>query len=78
MARVTVEDCLRQIPDHFKMVEIASGRARSLLVGMSESSLQEKEDDKPTVLALREVAAGLLTEDGVQEDDVLDDVEETI
>ena len=56
MARITVEDCLQNVPNLFQLVLVASRRARKLANG-AEATL-EWENDKPTVLALREVAAG--------------------
>ncbi|MCF6324915.1 MAG: DNA-directed RNA polymerase subunit omega [Gammaproteobacteria bacterium] len=54
MARVTVEDCLENVDNRFELVLVASKRARQLANG-GESEL-EWENDKPTVLALREIA----------------------
>ena len=57
MARVTVEDCLQRIPNQFELTLVAAKRARQLANGV-ESQLDNREnDDKPTVLALREIAA---------------------
>lgn len=56
MARITVEDCLQNVPNLFQLVLIASKRARRIANG-AETSV-ESENDKPTVLALREIAAG--------------------
>jgi DNA-directed RNA polymerase subunit omega len=56
MARITVEDCLQNVPNLFQLVLVASRRARKLANG-AEPTL-EWSNDKPTVLALREVAAG--------------------
>ena len=56
MARVTVEDCMPQVENLFQLVLIASKRARQLSNG-AESQLAW-ENDKPTVLALREIAEG--------------------
>lgn len=56
MARVTVEDCLDNVDNLFQLVLVATKRARQLARGV-ESTLPW-ENDKPTVLALREVAAG--------------------
>lgn len=56
MARVTVEDCMPQVENLFQLVLIASKRARQLSNG-AESQL-DWENDKPTVLALREIAEG--------------------
>jgi DNA-directed RNA polymerase subunit omega len=56
MARITVEDSLQNIPNLFQLVLVAAKRARRIANG-AESSV-ETENDKPTVLALREIAAG--------------------
>jgi len=56
MARVTVDDCLKRIPNRFQMTLAATYRARQLASGAS--SLVEPEKDKPTVIALREMALG--------------------
>ena len=57
MARVTVEDCLEQVENRFDLVMIASRRARQLQTG-GKDPLVAAHNDKPTVLALREIAAG--------------------
>lgn len=57
MARVTVEDCLKVIPNRFELTLIAAKRARDLAVGGAEP-LVDPQGDKPTVIALREIAAG--------------------
>ena len=58
MARVTIEDCLPSVKNRFELVLLASKRARQLAYG-KESKLPW-ENDKPTVLALREIAEGLV------------------
>ncbi|MBQ0784078.1 MAG: DNA-directed RNA polymerase subunit omega [Amphritea sp.] len=55
MARVTVEDCLENVDNRFELVMIASKRARQLATGGKEPKV-EWENDKPTVVALREIA----------------------
>lgn len=65
MARVTVEDCLKKINNRFELVLVATRRARQLNAG-SESQLPW-ENDKPTVMALREVAAGLVDQSVLDE-----------
>lgn len=55
MARVTVEDCLDQVENRFELVLVAAKRARQLARGGSATI--EWEQDKPTVVALRELAA---------------------
>jgi DNA-directed RNA polymerase subunit omega len=56
MARITVEDCLDQVDNRFELVLIAARRARELTLG--KEALVPWENDKPTVVALRELAAG--------------------
>lgn len=56
MARVTVEDCLRNVKNRFELVMIAAKRARQLMRG--KEAHVEWDNDKPTVVALREIAAG--------------------
>jgi len=58
MARVTVEDCLDHVANRFELVLLATKRARQLVYG-KEAQLPW-ENDKPTVLALREIAEGLV------------------
>lgn len=59
MARVTVEDCLDHVDNRFELVLLATKRARQLANG--QDSLVAWENDKPTVVALREIAEGLIT-----------------
>ncbi len=59
MARVTVEDCLENVGNRFELVLVSSRRARQLVNG-KEATL-EWENDKPTVMALRELAEGTIT-----------------
>ena len=66
MARVTVEDCLEHIENRFKLVMISSQRARQLARG-SRDALLPWENDKPTVMALREIATGQI------DDSILDE-----
>ena len=58
MARITVEDCLNRIDNRFEMVLTATKRARQIANGAEP--MVEEENDKPTVLALREIAGGLV------------------
>ena len=64
MARVTVEDCLDHVENRFKLVLLASKRARQLSLGTEP--LVEWENDKPTVVALREIELGLVNEEMMQ------------
>lgn len=63
MARVTVEDCLENVENRFKLVLLASKRARQLEKGADEFVPRGK--DKDTVIALREIAAGFVTEENI-------------
>ena len=56
MARVTVEECIKKVPNHFNLVLLAAGRTKSLEAGITPTL--PREDDKNTVLALREIEAG--------------------
>lgn len=58
MARVTVEDCLGNVENRFQLVLVAAKRARELTMG--KEPMLPWENDKPTVVALREVAEGLV------------------
>jgi DNA-directed RNA polymerase subunit omega len=59
MARITVEDCLKRIPNRFQLTLAATYRARQITIGSSPQIELDKHDrDKPTVIALREIAAG--------------------
>lgn len=60
MARITVEDCLSNIPNRFELVLVAANRARQLARG-SDTALVPEEGDKFTVIALREIASGAIT-----------------
>lgn len=64
MARVTVEDCLDHVDNRFDLVLLATKRARQLVNGVQP--LLEWENDKPTVMALREIAEGLVDEKVVE------------
>ena len=64
MARITVEDCLAQIPNRFELVVVAAHRAKELLKG---SPRLVDSDNKEVVTALREVAAGKVWKEKTQE-----------
>ena len=59
MARLTIEDCLIHINNRYDLVPLAAKRARQLTLG--KDPLVDVDNDKPTVIALREIAAGLVT-----------------
>ena len=70
MARITVEDCLQNIDNIFEMVLVAAKRARRIAHGADP--MVELENDKPTVIALREIAAGHVTPA------ILDEIEQPV
>mgnify|MGYP001158071744 CR=1 FL=1 len=66
MARVTVEDCLDKTPTRYDLIVLAAKRARQLATGGRRATL-EWENDKATVMALREIEAGTVTPDNINE-----------
>jgi|TARA_B110000438_G_scaffold291081_1_gene327570 DNA-directed RNA polymerase subunit omega len=66
MARITVEKCLEKVSTRYELIILASKRARQLATGGRRATL-EWEDDKPTVMALREIEAGTVTVDNVND-----------
>ncbi len=62
MARITVEDCLDVVNNRFELVVLASKRARQLAKGAEPTLDNSEHEDKPTVLALREIAARQIDE----------------
>lgn len=67
MARITVEDCLENVDNRFQLVLVATKRARQLANG--KAPLVPEDNDKHTVIALREIAEGLVTPAILDEDD---------
>jgi DNA-directed RNA polymerase subunit omega len=65
MARITVQDCLEKVDNRFHLVRVASKRARQLMNGKEPTV--EWDNDKATVVALREIAAGNITEEMLNE-----------
>lgn len=65
MARITVEDCLQHVDNNFELVLKAAQRARNISHGAQP--LVDEDGDKPTVIALREIAEGLLNQPVQQE-----------
>ena len=76
MARITVEGCLDKVHSRYELILLASGRARQLST-TSWEPLVEWEDDKPTIVALREIEEGLINneilEKTLEEDMLLDE-----
>jgi DNA-directed RNA polymerase subunit omega len=75
MARVTVEDCLENVANRFELVMVASKRARQLATGGRDPMVLE-ESDKPTVIALREIAEGFVTNEILRRESEMDAEEE--
>ena len=68
MARITVEDCLENVENRFQLVLVAAKRTRQLAFGADP--LVPEDRDKPTVIALREIAEGLVTPDILEEEEI--------
>ena len=75
MARITVEDCLEHVDNRFELVMVATRRARQMRRYGVEPMVPE-ENDKPTVIALREIAEGLVTNEMLDAQDASTEDEE--
>ena len=76
MARITVEDCLDKVDNRFDLIMLASKRAHQLATG-GKTPLVDPDDDKPTVIALREIEEGLISHEILAEQErqaVLDEI----
>ncbi len=71
MARLTVEDCLDHVDNRFELVLVAAKRARQLAMGAEP--LVSEDNDKPTVVALREIADGMIDKDKLDETPAVED-----
>ncbi len=76
MARITIEDCLERVGNRFDLVLLSAKRARKLQNGAPAKV--EWENDKPTVVALREIAEGLVTAETVDEPEPIFEAREMI
>ena len=78
MARLTVEDCLDNVENRFDLVLVAAQRARQLAMGAE--ALVPEDNDKPTVIALREIAENLINREVLDapEETPMDDIEAMI
>ncbi len=65
MARITVEDCLQNVENRFELVLLAARRARQILTG--SDAMVPEDNDKATVIALREIAAGFISNNGMDD-----------
>ncbi len=75
MARVTVEDAVEKVGNRFDLVLVASRRARQIATGVKDP-LVEEENDKPTVLALREIEAGLISTEAMDNSEHREQIEQ--
>ena len=66
MARITVQDCLEVVDNRFELVMMAAKRARQLANGVDPQIDNSESNDKPTVLALREIAAQAIDNDYIE------------
>ena len=73
MARITVEDCLEHVDNRFDLVLLAARRARQIAQGADP--LVPAENDKPTVIALREIAENLVSKSGLDEMEAQHEIE---
>lgn len=73
MARITVTDCLDHVDNRFELILVATKRTRQLILGAEP--LVEAENDKPTVIALREIAEGLVTASILEEEVIIPGLE---
>lgn len=69
MARVTVEDCLENVENRFELIMVSTKRARQLATG-GKDPMVEWENDKPTVVALREIAEGFIDKSILEDHEV--------
>ncbi|GAB1265610.1 DNA-directed RNA polymerase subunit omega [Aurantivibrio infirmus] len=74
MARITVEDCLEHVDNRFDLVIVGSKRARQIATGGKEPMVP-RENDKPTVIALREISAGLIDDEVLNQPDEVEEIE---
>ncbi len=77
MARITVEDCLDYVDNRFELVMVSSKRARQIAVGGKDPMVPE-ENDKPTVIALREIEEGLVNASILNQTEDEDEFEEEV
>jgi DNA-directed RNA polymerase subunit omega len=77
MARITVEDCLDYVDNRFELVMVSSKRARQIAVGGKDPMVPE-ENDKPTVIALREIEEGLVNASILTQTEEEDNFEEEV
>jgi len=77
MARITVEDCLDHVDNRFELVMVASKRARQIAT-QGKDPLVEVDNDKPSVIALREIEEGLIDPKRIDIEEEMDDLTEEL
>ncbi len=77
MARITVEDCLEHVDNRFELVMVASKRARQIAT-QGKDPMVEVADDKPPVIALREIEKGLVDPQNLDVEEEMDDLTEEL
>jgi len=77
MARITVEDCLDHVENRFELVMVASKRARQIAT-QGKDPLIDVADDKPPVIALREIEKGLIDPKNMDVEEEVDDLTEEL
>lgn len=77
MARITVEDCLDHVDNRFELVMVASKRARQIAT-QGKDPMVEVGDDKPCVIALREIEKGLINPKAAEVEEEIDDLTEEL
>ena len=78
MARITVEDCLDHVENRFELVMVASKRARQIATQGKDPLVEGVEDDKPAVIALREIEKGLIDPKNLDVEESNDDLTEEL
>jgi DNA-directed RNA polymerase subunit omega len=77
MARITVEDCLEHVDNRFELVMVASKRARQIAT-QGKDPMVEVNDDKPAVIALKEIELGLIDPKNLDAEEEVDDITEEL
>ena len=78
MARITVEDCLEHVDNRFELVMVATKRARQIATQGKDPLVENVSDDKPAVIALKEIERGLIDPKNLDVEEELDDLTEEL
>ncbi len=77
MARITVEDCLEHVENRFELVMVATKRARQIAT-QGKDPMIEVSDDKPAVIALKEIELGLINPKNLDKEEEIDELTEEL